>query len=67
MNEPEFNVYRDQTRRWRWRLVASNGRIVADSGQSYGRRNECVEAVNRTRRIANNAAIYYTASELLPR
>lgn len=26
---------------WRWRLVAPNGKIVADSGEAYKRRYDC--------------------------
>lgn len=33
-----FQLYRDQGRQWRWRIVAGNGRIVADSGEGYRRR-----------------------------
>ena len=32
---------------WRWHLMASNGRIVADSGEAYTRRYEAVLAVQR--------------------
>lgn len=28
--------------KWRWRFVASNGRILADSGQGYTRRIDCI-------------------------
>lgn len=31
------NLYRDTEGRWRWRLKARNGRIIADSGQGYRR------------------------------
>ena len=31
-------VYRDEKREWRWRLVAPNGRILADSGEGYKKR-----------------------------
>lgn len=27
--------YKDKAGRWRWRAIARNGRIVADSGQGY--------------------------------
>jgi uncharacterized protein YegP (UPF0339 family) len=33
----------DRIRRWRWRFVSSNGRILADSGQGYSRR---IDALN---------------------
>lgn len=29
---------------WRWRLVAMNGRIVADSGEAYKRKRNAVQA-----------------------
>ena len=32
---PHFEVYQDRAEEWRWRMVASNGRIVADSGEGY--------------------------------
>lgn len=31
----EFNKFEDKTGQWRWRLVAGNGRIVADSAEGY--------------------------------
>jgi len=45
-----FTVYKDEAKEWRWRLVASNGRIVADSGEGYTERNDCVEALDRVRK-----------------
>lgn len=30
-----FDLYKDSSGQWRWWLVASNGRTVADSGESY--------------------------------
>lgn len=30
-----FNIYQDQAGQYRWRLVAENGRIVADSSEGY--------------------------------
>jgi uncharacterized protein len=30
-----FNLYRDQAGEWRWRLIASNGNTIADSGEGY--------------------------------
>ena len=30
-----IEIYPDKQRRWRWRARASNGNIVADSGQGY--------------------------------
>ena len=39
-------VYRDAVGRWRWRLKANNGEVIADSGQSYGRRRDCLAGLD---------------------
>ena len=33
--------------RWRWRFRVSNGRILADSGQSYRHRLDCLRGAQR--------------------
>ena len=30
-----FEVYEDNAGEWRWRLVVTNGNIIADSGEGY--------------------------------
>ncbi|MFP4188522.1 MAG: YegP family protein, partial [Halobacteriales archaeon] len=42
-------VFKDAADEWRWRLVSSNGRIIADSGEGYTERNDAVEALKRVR------------------
>jgi uncharacterized protein YegP (UPF0339 family) len=39
---------------WRWRLVAPNGRIVADSGEAFASRSNATRSI---RAIDPNAAI----------
>ncbi len=51
MRTAKLQIYRDARREWRWRLRASNGRIVADSGEGYRRRAAVHEAVKRVRSI----------------
>ena len=41
-----FFVYRDLRREWRWRLVAGNGRTLADSGEGYVNKSDCVRILN---------------------
>lgn len=36
--------FRRDTDGWRWRYVASNGNILAHSGESYRRRIDCIRA-----------------------
>jgi len=51
MRHAKLQIYRDARREWRWRLRASNGRIMADSGEGYRRRASIYEAVGRVKSI----------------
>jgi len=51
MKHAKLEIYRDGRREWRWRLRASNGRIMADSGEGYRRRASVWKAVDRVRSI----------------
>lgn len=42
---PEIQKYQ-ATDGWRWRLVACNGRIVADSGEAYTRLRDLGRAIS---------------------
>ncbi len=44
-----FVVYQDRKKEWRWRLVASNGKIVADSAEGYKKKAHAVKMINRIR------------------
>ena len=37
-------VYRDKAGQWRWRMMARNGKIVADSGEGYASRSNAKRA-----------------------
>jgi uncharacterized protein YegP (UPF0339 family) len=52
-----FDVYEDRAGQYRWRLVASNGRIVADSGEGYTNAANAREAAQRIRDRAPDAAL----------
>ena len=41
----QFQVYRDRGLEWRWRLKAGNSRILADSGEGYRNKRDCLAAV----------------------
>ena len=36
----KFEIYEDTTDEYRWRLLWSNGKIAADSGEGYTRRED---------------------------
>lgn len=40
MRTSKLKLYRDAANDWRWRFVAANGRIVADSAEGYSSRDK---------------------------
>ena len=42
-----YYYYKDNKGEWRWRLKASNGRIIADSGEGYKNEQECLANIKR--------------------
>lgn len=57
-NRATFELYQQKglaLQRWRWRLVAGNGRIVADSGEAYVTKASARRAVARLRVLISNA------------
>ena len=43
----QYSFYQDNQRQWRWRLVASNGQIIAASSEAYHNQADCVHAAER--------------------
>ena len=41
----KIEVYKDKKGEWRWRVRARNGRVLADSGEGYKRKRQCVHAI----------------------
>ena len=41
----KLEVYEDNSGEWRWRLKASNGRIVATSGEGFKRHSSCRDSI----------------------
>jgi uncharacterized protein YegP (UPF0339 family) len=39
-----IRIYQDAAKQWRWRYVAKNGRITADSGEGYVSRSNAERA-----------------------
>ncbi len=40
-----FELYRDSSGEWRWRLRVDNGNVIADSGEGYARREDCEHGI----------------------
>jgi uncharacterized protein YegP (UPF0339 family) len=50
MNRPRVQIWKARDG-WRWRLLAGNGRLIAESGEGYTRRRDAVRAVRTVLRI----------------
>jgi uncharacterized protein YegP (UPF0339 family) len=50
-----FEVYEDAAGEFRWRLVAGNGEIVADSAEGYTRWEDAERAVETVRELVPTA------------
>lgn len=40
-----YEIYKDPNGQIRWRLVAENGKIIANSGEWYHNEADCISAV----------------------
>jgi len=55
--EWKFHTYKDRADEWRWQLISSNGRIVADSGEGYSSLQAVRDAAQRIKDNAGSATI----------
>lgn len=54
---PHFDAYEDLVGKWRWRLVACNGRTAATSGESFPSHWHALRAAEDARSVASRARI----------
>ena len=47
-----FEIYKDRSGEWRWRLRAHNGKIIADSSESYGNKLDCERGIELVRQLS---------------
>ena len=40
-----YVVYKDASNQYRWRYLATNGRIIADSAESYYNKSDCLNGI----------------------
>jgi uncharacterized protein YegP (UPF0339 family) len=48
-----FQIYQDRSKRWRWRLLADDGGVIAKSGDGYPTKGICVAYVRLVRRLGD--------------
>jgi uncharacterized protein YegP (UPF0339 family) len=44
-DDATYLVYQDASEEWRWQLRAGNSRIIADSGEGYHNKQDCLHAI----------------------
>ncbi|HEX8160656.1 MAG TPA: DUF1508 domain-containing protein [Pyrinomonadaceae bacterium] len=52
-----YHVYLDANNQWRWYLQAANGRKIANSGEGYHNKQDCLDAIKLVKGSAN-APVY---------
>jgi uncharacterized protein YegP (UPF0339 family) len=55
MSNATFQLYRDETDEWRWRLVHDNGNVIADSGEGYATKQKAQQGLRSVRQNAPDA------------
>jgi uncharacterized protein YegP (UPF0339 family) len=57
-----FNIYIDGSGTWRWQLVSSNGRVIADSGEGYVNKDDCLHGIGLVMDTNRNTPVYKLAA-----
>lgn len=53
----KFQVYKDHAGQFRFRFIAANNRIIANSGEGYYNKKDCLDAINLIKANAPSAPI----------
>ena len=61
-----FDVYRDKSGQWRWRLVHRNGNIIATSGEGYSSDRTARRGMRSVKRNSLGAAVVWQRDEKAP-
>jgi uncharacterized protein YegP (UPF0339 family) len=57
MAQPKFEVYQDKKGEWRWKFRASNSKIIADSGEGYKDKKDCLHGIDLFKKESGDADI----------
>lgn len=52
-----FQLYQDVSNHWRWRLVAGNGKLIANSGEAFYSKENAQRSAQLVQSIAGSAPI----------
>lgn len=56
-SKPKFELFQDTAKEWRWRLIASNGNIIADSGEGYNSKQGAKRGIESVKKNVPKAKI----------
>ena len=48
--KPSIELFKDKARKWRWRIRAANGRVLATS-EAYSRKHRAAQVAGRVERL----------------
>ena len=49
-----YKLYKDGIGEWRWNYKSSNGNIIADSGEGYRNRADCLNGISIMKGSSND-------------
>jgi uncharacterized protein len=52
-----FEIYKDKSDQFRWRLKASNGKIIADGAEGYVAKADCQHGIDLVKKDAAGADV----------
>jgi uncharacterized protein YegP (UPF0339 family) len=52
-----FHCYKDTRNEWRWRLEAGNNKKIAESGEGYTDRRDCLHAIDLIQQGAATSSV----------
>ena len=54
---PEFEIYQDKSKEYRWRLQSANNKIIAVSSEGYNAISDCIRCIELLKKNAPNAKV----------
>ena len=53
----KFEIYKDKSGEFRWRLVHTNGQVIANSGEGYKAKANAISGTSSVKENAPNATV----------
>jgi uncharacterized protein len=53
----QYEIYKDEAKEWRWRLVGKNGKVISDSAEGFKRRAGLLNNIKANRAAAVSAIV----------